>query len=248
MKILKSIVLITLCFSMQVFSQEVPLSPENNTTNKSFVKNESSVMTWFMLKDSHKIEIGKVSTQIQKKKENIYIITKINMKQSNSQWIDSTIVETKNFKPIYHSSYNQQRNMALSFGKEVTGYYLYKKTGTKKLISEKTAKPYFDSNFYPQLIRWLPLKDGYSTIISIFDYNPNAKVGVINATIKNTTKTSLIFKEKERHVWKVEVTDDISDNSATSTYYIDTTSRKILKQDIEFNGRKMSMEIIELHK
>lgn len=239
------ILLITLCASTQAFSQEAPLSPQNNPSNMSFIENESSVMTWFMLKDSLKIEIGKVHTHIQKKKSKVYIITTINMKQSSSKWIDSTIVEIKNFKPIYHSSFNQQRDMVLNFGNEVTGYYLDKKTGTKTLISEKTTKSYFDSNFYPQLIRWLPFKDDYSTIISIFDYNPTTKVGEITATVKNTTKTSLKFNEKERQVWKVEVTDDISDNSTTSIYFIDTISRKILKHDIAFNGRKMSMEIIE---
>jgi hypothetical protein len=43
-------------------------------------------------------------------------------------------------------------------------------------------------------------------------------------------------------VWKVEATDDISNNAAVSTYYIDRSTRKILKQEIEIGGRKMLME------
>ncbi|TYP73553.1 hypothetical protein [Aquimarina intermedia] len=53
------------------------------------------------------------------------------------------------------------------------------------------------------------------------------------------------LKQKEVAVWKVEVTDDIFDNTAISTYYIDQNTRKILQQDIDFRGRKMSMELIE---
>ena len=245
MKSLISLILIILNVSTQIFSQDTSLSPRNNPANMNFIKDESSEMTWFMLNDSINIEIGKVTTQIQKKREKLIIITTIDMKQSSSKWVDSTIVSIKNFKPIYHSSFNQQRDMALKFGSEVTGYYIDKRKGTKMLISKKTTTSYFDSNFYPQLIRWLPLKDGYSKTISIFDYNPTAKVGVMKATIEKTFKTTLNFKGEEKPVWKVITTDDISDNTVTSIYYIDVKSRKILKQDIDFNGTKMSMELIK---
>ncbi len=245
MKNLITVLVITLCIVNHSFDQETPLSPVNNTADSNFIENESSKMEWFILQDTLKIKIGEVHTDIQKRKEKTTVITTVNMEQTTSKWVDSTIVGTKNFEPIYHSSFNQQRDMVLNFGKEVTGYYLDKKTGTKTVVSEKTQKPYFDSNFYPQLIRWLPLNDGYSVTISIFDYNPTAKVGVITATIKNVITSSFNFNGKEKQVWKVETTDDISDNSATSTYYIDMETRKILKQDIDFKGRKMTMELME---
>lgn len=245
MKKILYILLVTFGTSLQVFSQETLLSPLNNPADKSFIKAETSEMTWFMLKDSLKIQIGNVLTEIQKEKERIYIITKVNMKQSPTKWVDSTIVETLNFKPIYHSSFNQQRNMVLNFGEKITGYYLDKQTGTKTQISEEVDKPFFDSNFYPQLIRLLPLKDNYSNTISIFDYNTTSKTGVITATIKDTEQTTIDFNGKKKQVWKVEVTDDISNNSAISTYYIDTSTRKILKQEIDFGGRKMLLELVE---
>lgn len=50
---------------------------------------------------------------------------------------------------------------------------------------------------------------------------------------------------RERLVWKVETKDNISNNTAVSTYYIDTSTRKILKQEIDFGGRKMVMELVE---
>lgn len=62
------ILLITLVTSFQGFSQEKVLSPMNNSANKKLLKSEASEMNWFMLQDTHKVQIGKVKTEIQKKK------------------------------------------------------------------------------------------------------------------------------------------------------------------------------------
>tara|TARA_R110002051_G_scaffold188453_1_gene257853 strand:+ start:5793 stop:6530 length:738 start_codon:yes stop_codon:yes gene_type:complete len=239
------IVLFIFGTSVQLFSQETLLSPANNTANKNYIKSESYVMSWFMLADTRKIEIGSIQTQIQKGKETINIITTVNMKQSPAKWIDSTIVAAQSLKPLYHSSYNQQRDMVLKFGQKVTGYYLDKQTATKTQISEESNQSYFDSNFYPQLLRLLPLKEGYSNTISIFDYNPKAKTGVLKATIKSTENTTINFNGEEKQVWKVTATDDLSNNTAITTYYIEKTTRQLLKQEMDFGGRKMLMELVE---
>lgn len=231
--------------SIQVFSQGTRLSPANNLANVDLIKSEISEMNWFMFQDTLKIQIGKVKTEIQKEKEYTYIITTEDMKQSPTKWIDSTVVGTRNFEPGYHSSYNQQRDIVLNFEEKITGYYLDKKTEVKTEISEESSTPFFDSNFYPQLIRFLPLKNGYSNTISIFDYNPTAEIGVITATIKNTEEASINTNERGKLVWKVETTDDISKNTALSTYYIDKSTRKIIRQEINFGGRKMVMKLVE---
>jgi len=57
--------------------------------------------------------------------------------------------------------------------------------------------------------------------------------------------TTINFNEKEKKVWKVETTDDISNNSATNTYYLEKSSRKILKQEINFGSRKMLIDLAE---
>ncbi|MEL0643031.1 hypothetical protein V6251_01465 [Olleya sp. Ti.3.14] len=75
--------------------------------------------------------------------------------------------------------------------------------------------------------------------------NPTTSTGVITATIKNTELVILNLNGQETKVWKVQTTDDISKNQTISTYYIDVTNRKILKHDIAFNGRLMTMEIID---
>ncbi len=242
MKNISLLLLFTSVTFFQAFSQETPLSPVSNFANISLLESGTSTMTWYMMQDSLKIPIGNVETQIQKEKDRIIIITTVDMKQSPLNWIDSTIVESRNFVPIYHSSYNEQRDMVLKFGRKITGYYLDKQSGISTQISEETETPFFDSNFYPQLIKLLPLKENYTTTISIFDYNPKSKTGVITATIRKTEEATLNFNGEIKQVWKVEATDDISNNAAISTYYIDRSTRKILKQEIDLGGRKMLME------
>lgn len=239
------ILLFILGIVTQLFSQETLLTPLENTANKGLIKSETSEMSWFMLKDSLKIKIGSVQTQIQKGIENINIIMTVKMKHSPSKWIDSTIVETRTFNPVYHASYNQQRDMVLKFGENITGYYLDKQTNTKTEISEKTDKSYFDSNFYPQLIRILPLKNNYSNNISIFDYNPTSHIGFVTATIIDTEEKTISFHGEKKQVYKVKTTDDISNNSTISTYYIEKSTRALLKQEIDFKNGRMLMELVE---
>jgi len=239
------LLLVVLATSFQVKGQKPILTPENNPADKSLIKEETYEMAWYMLMDSSKIEIGKVRTEVQKKKKGIYIISTVEMPNTPTTWVDSTIVGRRKFEPIYHSSFNQQRDMVLNFSDPVTGYYNDKQSGEKTEISELVDAPYFDSNFYPQFIRWLPLKTGYKGSIAIFDYNPKSGTGVLSATIKNTEQSSLELKGAIKEVWKVTVTDDISHNTAISTYYIERESRKVLKQEIDLGGRKMVMELVD---
>ncbi|GLU45366.1 hypothetical protein [Allomuricauda sp. NBRC 101325] len=239
------LLLVVLTTSFQVKGQKPILTPENNPADKSLIKEETYEMAWYMLMDSSKIEIGKVRTEVQKKKKGIYIISTVEMPNTPTTWVDSTIVGRRKFEPIYHSSFNQQRDMVLNFSDPVTGYYNDKQSGEKTEISELVNAPYFDSNFYPQFIRWLPLKTGYKGSIAIFDYNPKSGTGVLSATIKNTEQSSLELKGAIKEVWKVTVTDDISHNTAISTYYIERESRKVLKQEIDLGGRKMVMELVD---
>lgn len=53
------------------------------------------------------------------------------------------------------------------------------------------ASDYFNSNSYPVMIRFAPLKENYTAEISIFDYNPNAKKGLIKAYILDVKNIDL---------------------------------------------------------
>lgn len=233
---------VLLCISISVIGQS--LTPFNNPSDVDLLKSGTSELKWFMIQDGTEIPIGKFKTTIEKKEELTYIITRVKMNQLSSSMIDSTVIKTSTFHPVYHSSYNQQRDMVLKFDKNVTGYYLDKKTGAKSEISEEIKESFFDSNFYPQLIRFLPLKKGYKKEISIFDYNPRAKIGLMKATIKDVKESTVDFNGQKKNVWKVITTDDISNNSSTVTYYIEKSTRELLKQEIEMGDRKMVMRLV----
>ncbi|MPS72089.1 MAG: hypothetical protein E2590_02975 [Chryseobacterium sp.] len=237
---MRTLLILLIIGSAQFFSAQDILSPNNVKLDSKYIQDESSEVSWSMENAGSKIEIGKVTTEFKKlNKKDLLIKTTVKMKQAPEAWVDSTIVKISNFLPVYHSSFNSMRDMSLRFTKnKVTGYYLDKKTQKKDMIDEATTSSYFDSNSYPALIRFLPLTENYSTEISIFDYNPTAKKGVIKAYIEKVEKSEYNGKK----VWAVKSTDDIQDRKSESIYYIDPVTRKVLKQEINTNGKRMIIE------
>ncbi len=238
---MKTLIFITLISSVSVFSQINRQAPLKNEVINNLIKDDKYEMIWYAQKDSSKIELARVFTEITKSKRKLLVTTNVKMKNTSAIWTDSTVAKLPSLKPMYHSSYNQQRDMVLNFEKTVNGYYLDKTTNKKTIIAQKVNNDFFDSNLYPQLIRWLPLKEGYSSLLTIFDYNPKSTSGIQNVYIKGTKRGLL----NSREVWIVTVTDDISNNSVKNTYYIDINTNKLLKQEIETGGRKMFMELVE---
>ncbi|MBK1897623.1 DUF3108 domain-containing protein [Chryseobacterium paridis] len=234
-----SVFMITLCSSLLNAQIQVQ-TPEKNEIISSQIKNGQETMIWYALKGDTKIEIGKISTEITRNNKTVNVKTTVKM-ADKPDWIDETIAELPQLKPVKHTSFNTQRDMVLNFGKTVTGYYTDKTTNTKTEINEKVEGSFFDSNLYPQIIRWLPLKEGYKTDIAIFDYNPKASIGAMKAHVIDTQKGT--FQNKE--VWIISVTDDISNNAVKMAFYIDTKSNQMLKQEMDAGGRKMIMERIE---
>ncbi|WP_159471293.1 hypothetical protein [Dyadobacter sp. 3J3] len=220
------------------------LRPSPKAFEKKWAKPETYDMAWYAFRDTTKIEIGKVSTRIIENKDQVLVITSVDMKGMKGTWVDSSSADKQTLIPIRHASYNAQRDMALNFGKIVTGFYNDKKQGKNTLINDTTKTSYFDSNMYPVLVRWLALKEGFTQKIAIYDYNPSAKIGVINATVSGVTSGTYSSKRSGiREVWIVDVNDEISNGK--SQYFIDKANRKLWKQTIEAKGRTMMMVAIE---
>jgi len=239
---MRTFLILLLISSANLFSQKL-LNPSNSSIDSKLIKDETSEAVWYAENAGKKIEIGSIITELKKlNKTDLLIKTIVKLKQApDAKWTDSTIVKTANFQPVYHSSFNMTRDMVLKSGKtKVTGYYLDKKSQKKDNI-EMEAADYFDSSSYPMLIRFSPLKENYTADLSIFDYNPDAKKGLIKAYILDVKKSDYTGKK----VWVVKTTDDIKDKTTVVTYYIDTETRKILKQEIDLGGRKMTMETIQ---
>ncbi|AEI50261.1 hypothetical protein [Runella slithyformis] len=244
---MKSIFLFLLTIATFTSNAQNLLTPSKKSFDKKWVKNTNYQMTWYALRDTTKFEMGKVTTQIFTDKTNLTVITQVSMKNMKTPWVDSTVANLKTLKPIRHSSYNMQRDMVLNFGKIVTGFYNDKMKKYKVTVNDTTKVDYFDSNLYPVLIGWLPLHNDYKQDISIYDYNPSAKIGVIKAFVKNvSSSTCQTDKNGIRPVWVVTVSDEIGNGeNGVSTYYFDKEDRKLWKQEIDANGRKMMMKLVE---
>jgi len=237
---MRTFLILLIIGSANFFSAQTLLLPSSVTLESKYIEDESSEVSWKMENAGKTIEIGKVTTEFKKlNKKDLLIKTTVRMKQAPELWVDSTIIKISNFQPVYHSSFNSMRNMSLRFDKnKVTGYYLDKKSQKKDLIDEASTSTYFDSNSYPAMIRFLPLKENYTSEISIFDYNPAAKKGIVKAYIEKVENGEYNGKK----VWIVQTTDDISDRKTVVTYYINRLTRKMIKQEINAGGRKMIME------
>jgi hypothetical protein len=242
--ILLSIIVLVASFA----NAQTTLVPSKNAVEKKWIKSQDYQMVWYAIRDTSKMEIGKVNTSISSNKKNITVVTQVSMKQMKTPWVDTTVADKNTLKPIRHSSYNGQRDMVLNFGKVVTGKYNNKMKKKQTEIKDTTNEAYFDSNLYPTLISWLPLKEGYKQDIAIYDYNPDGKIGVIKAFVKEVKKG--IYENKKsgtRNVWVVTVADELGNGeNGISTYYIDILDRKVWKQEINAGGRKMEMVLVEM--
>ncbi|WP_375448365.1 hypothetical protein [uncultured Fibrella sp.] len=232
--------LLLCCYSLS----HAQLTPSVKAIDKQWIKEEAYRMAWYMVRDTAQIQIGTVSTHLTTTKDRLTAVTSVAMKGMKGDWVDSTVCVRNTLEPIRHASYNMQRDMVLNFGKVVTGFYRDKLRKKDTPINDTTRTPYFDSNLYPILIRWLPLKQGFTQKIAIYDYNPSAKIGVITASVGNVSSGTYASKTAGlRNVWVVDVTDEIGNGK--STYFIDKANRRLWKQTMEANGRTMVMVVIE---
>jgi hypothetical protein len=224
------------------FSQML-LKPGHPCIEYQRISDEKSSMIWYLMQDTTKIEIGRVSSDIHIDSLNLTVTTIVKMRQAPAPWIDSTVADRNSLKPVYHSSYNNQRDLIIRFDSLITGYYSDKQKNSTIAISDSPSMEYFDSNLYPTLIRWLPLKTGFSKDLSIYDFNPNGKTGVMKVSVIAVRQCDYLYQDKEvKKVYLVTVKDDIS--NGTTTYFIDIETRKLWKMVIASGERKMVMEAV----
>lgn len=241
---MRSIITGLFLFVASISLAQNKLTPGEKSFESKWIRNTDYTMKWYALKDTTKFEIGSVLTQIETNKNSLTVTTQVIMKNAKMKWIDSTVADIKTLAPIYHSSYNGQRDMVLNFGKIVTGYYNDKIKNRSAIVSDTTTENYFDSNLYPLLIGWLPLKEGYKKDIAIYDYNPDGKIGVVKAAVRDVkTGTYPTEKSGTRKVWIVTVEDEIANESMI--YYFDQENRKLWQQEINMGNRKMLMQLME---
>lgn len=228
---------ILLTFTFLATSAQVTLVPGKNAFEKKWISNTQYKMKWLAVKDTSKFEVAEVQTKFIKQKNKLTVITNVKMKNSAEPWIDTTIAYVSTLKPIYHSSYNKQRDMIINFGPTVTGIYKDKIKNEELTIYDKPTRYYFDSNIYPVLIGWLPLKDGYTRNIAIYDYVPGNEKSIREASITEVESQKFKTKAGLRAVWVVTIVD----KQSKYIFYFDKHDRTLWKQEINAGGRKMLM-------
>ena len=171
------------------------VNPGDKSIETKFITKESYRSKWFVVRDTLSHEIAEIITDVTPASDRLTIITEYKVKGAKSKWLDTTIVALPSLVPIHHSTTNQERDMMLDFGKDIKGYYYDKMTKKVTDIEQPVQDSFFFSGFYPQVIRLLPLKDGYTAELPLFDYKP-LKNGVIKAFIQEVKSSTFRTKKK----------------------------------------------------
>jgi hypothetical protein len=236
---MKLFVTIFLLFVAGGILAQTPLVPGVNAVEKQWLKNEDSKLTWYQVNGNSRKKFGEIETSIRVDSRNVVVVRRITIDTMPSAWIDTTIASVNDLSPVYHSSINKWRSLVLRYNRVITGVHNDKVNNEITNISDSTTEgTFFDSQLYPQLIRWLPLRAGYKQDIAIYDYNPAVdRIGKMKASIVNTVPEKL----KGRAVWVVTVKDDMQPG-AVSTYYIGVADRRLWRVEVENKGEKWIME------
>ncbi len=237
MKIL--LIILLLCIFTTTNAQ---ISPQNWQIEPIYAVNQTSTMNWFWQIDSTNVPIGDITTSVYKNNDSLLLITTVKIENS-LPWTDTTVAELPNLKPIYHSSFNAQRNMAIHYINGINAWYFDKQSQEKSTFEDGRSILFFDSNIYPFVLRFLDYNSIQTDSLLIFDYNPKLYSGVAQVYIEKVEK-EILRKGKfiGEKVFKVVVTDQLSLRKIKSIYFIQSDTRQLLRQEIHINGRVMIME------
>ena len=138
--------------------------------------------------------------------------------------------------PLYHSSYNGQRNMRLAYiAKKVTVWHKDNLTGKTTALTDTLRGSYFDSNLYSHMVRWLPLRDGFRGTIQNYNYANEQNHGLTTVQIVDVKEVKGI-----NPYYEVTLLDD--ESKSNIVLFVRKSDRKLLKSKMEFGGRKIEME------
>ncbi|HCL05672.1 MAG TPA: hypothetical protein DHW64_06785, partial [Chitinophagaceae bacterium] len=217
------------------------LAPGENTFDKRFIKNAKYEMACFAVSGKQLVPVSSFTVQVNANAKTIGIYTNLTMLSTNEQWIDSSIADANNLRPLYRSSVNPNRALELKYGKTIAGYYLDKKTNKKQAINETAKDLFFDSYIYPYLLGALPLQSGYKSSMKVYDYKPANSSHIKNTRIEEV-KTNRYKSDitGEHAVWQVSVWEEATGEKYE--YYIDKDSRRLWKIEIlAANGQRFLM-------
>jgi len=235
MRFLLSVVLL---FSLNLVTAQKTIYPSRGIVGKEFLHDDRFSFKLYGLHDSMKRALGSLEVIITVDSEArrlIYVyIQKVGPANFTALLVDSVIISTEDFSPIYHSTRRQGDETMLNFeGNRVNGeWYVFNRV---RDIIDSTTPPFFDYHILPLLVCWLPLKEGENYELPVYDFI----VGRHSMTSVSITNIETLYSDN-REIRKITVKEHIRKNSGT-VFYVDANSHKLLRADIEKGDKKTQM-------
>jgi len=223
-----------------VFSQSLFAQAPGSLFDKKWHRNGRSEMAYYYLQNGGKTEICTFRIDVSQHNNQLVVYTMLSFTGTNDKWADTSISDWKTLTPVYRASDNKDREYALRYGKEVSGYYLDKKTRQRHQVTEPVVNNFVDSYTYPYLLGMLPLASGYKTDFAVYDYKQGSKSNVKKVKVvevrSNTYESPVTGSHK---VWQVSVVEEATGD--TYDYYIDKDNRRIWKIDLVSGGKQFQL-------
>jgi len=240
---MKTFYVCLLLFTMSAVTAQT-VNPGDESIETKWIKNEKTQSRWMLVKDTVSYEIATILNDIQVSGKELKIITEIQVKGATTKWYDTTLVSLPSLKPIRYTSTNVERDITMNYNEKVTGQYNDKTMNRVAELDETTKKPYFGNSYYPYIIRLLPLKEGYTAELPIYDYHPKLK-GEMKISITDVKSGKFKSKNGMVDVWEVTTVSNLAAEKNIVKYYIGKKDRKLWRQDIDALYQKMLIRLIE---
>lgn len=206
----------------------------------SRIKNETYQMDCYLVNGQEKKLISFFKIDVDVNSNRLSLFTTLSFPGTNETVKDTVISDANKLIPIYRSSYSKQRNYAINFNKNITGYYLDKTTRKKTEIKEPLNNNALDSYLYPYILGALKLNESFKGTLSVYDYK-NDNTNHISSVSINDVETATYNSKRfgVRNVWKINVQEESTRDKYI--YYADKESGKLWKIDIDSKGQKIEM-------
>lgn len=206
--------------------------------DKKWLRSGRTEMGYYVWNENKWAELYSFAYDIHATPKTVSVYTHLKSLYSEDQWTDTAVSEAGTFKPIYRSSFSNEKEYVLRFGQDVSGYYYDKKNKKKEAIKEAAGNSFFESYTYPYLLSLLPLSSGYKKDLPVYEYKPGRSDHVKLARIQSV-KTNLYVSQLtgEHKVWQVSVLEEATNDQYE--YYIDKVDRRIWKIEIRSGNQNL---------
>lgn len=233
-------VAIALIVSSVSGNSQISILNDGKSFDSKRIKSEKYQMDCYLVNGQEKKLISFFKIDMVINSNNLSLFTTLSFPGSNETVKDTVIADANKLTPVYRSSYNKQRNYAIFFNKEISGYYLDKTTRKKTEIKEPLINNSLDNYLYPYVLGTLTLNTSFKRKLSVYDYKNDNSNSINSVSIYEVQSATYISRQSGiRKVWKVNVQEEATTDKYS--YYVDKESGKLWKIDIETKGQKIEM-------